>query len=148
MQAQAITATKDKTILSMGRTQNALKKKVEEVLDLKTENQLLMLEAEKDKHEIVKQGREIDEPVSVFEKTIRQLNVVIKKCKHVEMRAAQKEKEEHNVQLREKSFDEEMHFEKAEQKQKLKYKTKTEEQNINAKLPKLVITKFKGTPAD
>ena len=148
MQAQAITATKDKTILSMGRTQNALKKKVEEVFDLKTENQLLMLEAEKDKHEIVKQGREIDEPVSVFEKTIRQLNVAIKKCKHVEMRAAQKEKEEHNVQLREKSFDEEMHFEKAEQKQKLKYKTKTEEQNINAKLPKLVITKFKGTPAD
>ena len=41
-----------------------------------------------------------------------------------------------------------MHFKKAKLEQKLKYKKKTEEkkgQNINAKLPKLVITIFKGT---
>ena len=36
-QGQAITAIEDKAVLSMERIQNALKKKVEEVHDLKTE---------------------------------------------------------------------------------------------------------------
>ena len=44
-----------------------------------------------------------------------------------------------------------MRFEKAKLEQKLKYEKKIEEKkekNINAKLPKHVIAKFKGTPAD
>lgn len=36
MQGQAITAIEDKVVLSMERIQNALKKKMEEVHDLKT----------------------------------------------------------------------------------------------------------------
>ena len=150
-QGQAITAIEEKTVLSMERIQNALKKKVEEVHDLKTEIQELMFEAEKEEDEIVEQGKEIEERVSVFEKTIDQLDVTIKECKQVETQAEEKEKEKHDAQLREKRYDEEMRFEKAKLEQKLKYQKKTEEkkeQNINAKLPKLVITKFKGTPAD
>lgn len=44
-----------------------------------------------------------------------------------------------------------MRFEKAKLEQKLKYEKKIDkkrDQNINAKLPKLVITHFKDTPAD
>ena len=44
-----------------------------------------------------------------------------------------------------------MCFERAKLEQKLEFDKKTEEkkeQNINAKLPKLVSTKFKGTPTD
>jgi len=84
----------------------------------------------------------------VIEKTINQLDVKIKECKHVETQAVEKENEEHEAQLREKKFNEEMLFQKAKLEQKLKFEKKTEEkkeQNINAKLPKLVITKFKGT---
>ena len=150
-QGQAITAIEGKTVLSMERIQNALKKKVEEVHDLKTEIQELMFEAEKEEDEIVEHGKEIEERVSVFEKTIDQLDVTIKECKQVETHAEEKEKEKHDAQLREKRYDEEMRFEKAKLEQKLKYQKKTEEkkeQDINAKLPKLVITKFKGTPAD
>lgn len=150
-QAQAITTMEDKTVLSMERMQNASKKKVEEVHDLKTEIQELMFEAEKDEHEILKHGKEIEERVTVFEKTFGQLDLLIKGCKHVETQAEEKEKEEHDAQLREKRFDEEMGFEKAKLERKLKYEKKTEEkkeQNINAKLPKHVITKFKCTPAD
>ena len=43
----------------MERIQNALEEKVEEVLDLKTEVQELMFEAENKEHEIVQQGKEI-----------------------------------------------------------------------------------------
>ena len=135
----------------MARIQNTLKKKVEEVHDLKTEIQELMFEAEKEEHEIVKQSTEIGERVSVFEATIDQLDVTIKECKRVEAQTEEKEKEKHDAQLREKKYDEEMRFEKAKLEQKQKYEKKIEEkkeQNINAKLPKLVITQFKGTPAD
>ena len=44
-----------------------------------------------------------------------------------------------------------MKLEKAKLEQKLKYEKnidRQKDQNINAKLPKLVITKFKGTPTD
>ena len=150
-QGQAITAIGDKVVLSMERIQNALKKKVEEVHDLKTEIQELMFEAEKEEDEIVQQGKEIEEHVSMIEKTIDQLGAVIKECKQVETQAEEKEKEQHDAQLREKRYEEEMRFEKAKLEQKLKFEKKTEEkkeQGINAKLPKLVITKFKGTPTD
>ena len=150
-QGQAITAIGDKAVLSMERIQNALKKKVEEVHDLKTEIQELMFEAEKEEDEIVQQGKEIEERVSMIEKTIDQLGAVIKECKQVEIQAEEKEKEQHDAQLREKRYEEEMRFEKAKLERKLKFEKKTEEkkeQDINAKLPKLVITKFKGTPAD
>ena len=149
-----ITAIEDKAVLSMERIQNALKKKVEEVHDLQTEIQEPMFEAENEEHETIQQGKEIEERVSVIEKTIDQLDVAIKECKHVETQAEEKEKEEHEAQLREKKYDEEMRFEKAKLEQELKFEKKTEkteekkDQNINAKLPKLVITKFEGTPAD
>ena len=52
-QGQAITAIGNKAVISMARIQNTLKKKVEEVHDLKTEIQELMFEAEKEEHEIV-----------------------------------------------------------------------------------------------
>ena len=150
-QGQAITAFGNKAVISMARIQNTLKKKVEEVHDLKTEIQELMFEAEKEEHEIVKQSTEIEERVSVFEATIDQLDVTIKECKRVEAQTEEKEKEEHDAQLREKKYDEEMRFEKAKLEQKQKYEKKIEEkkeQNINTKLPKLVITQFKGTPTD
>ena len=44
-----------------------------------------------------------------------------------------------------------MKLEKAKLEQKRKYEKKIDgkkDRNINAKLPKLVITKFKGTPTD
>lgn len=85
-QGQAITAIGDKAVLSMERIQNALKKKVEEVHDLKTEIQELMFEAEKEEDKIVWQGKEIKERVGMIEKTIDQLDAVIRECKQVETR--------------------------------------------------------------
>lgn len=62
-----------------------------------------MFEAEKEEHKIMKQSTEIEERVSVFEATIDQLDVMIKECKSVEAQTEEKEKEEHDAQLRRKS---------------------------------------------
>jgi len=88
------------------------------------------------------------EGVGEFEKTINHLGAAIKEFQSSETQAAKKE-EEHAAQLREKKYQEEIQFEKAKLEQKLKYEKKIDkkrDQNINAKLPKLVITHFKGTP--
>ena len=69
----------------------------------------------------------------------------------IELGVAAKEEEERAEKQRKKKFDDEMKLEKAKLEQKLKYEKKIDrkkDQNINAKLPKLVITKFKGTPTD
>ena len=149
-QGQAITAIENKAVIPMERVQNTLKKKVEEVHDLKTEMQELMFEAEKEEHEIVKQSTEIREPVSVFEETTDQLDLTIKECKCITAQTEEKKRWSMTHSSGRKKY-EEMRFEKAKLEQKQKYERKIEEkkeQNINAKLPKLIITQFKGTPAD
>ena len=61
--------------------------------------------------------------------------------------AAKKKKSE--PKNKEKKFDNETKLKKAKLEQKLEKKIdEKRDQNINAKLPKLVITKFKGTPTD
>ena len=92
----------------------------------------------------------------VFEKAIDSLDVVIKEVKSAAHGAAEEEEEKEAALIREKRFEEEMRFEKAKFEQKLNLETKIEEgwkdqmkeQSINAKLPKLQITKFKGTHTD
>ena len=67
------------------------------------------------------------------------------------METTAKEEEKRAEKQRKKKFDDEMKLQKTKLEQKLKYEKKIDEkkdQNINAKLPKLVITKFKGTPKE
>ena len=69
----------------------------------------------------------------------------------IELGVAAKEEEERAEKQRKKKFDDEMKLEKAKLEQKRKYEKKIDgkkDQNINAKLSKLVITKFKGIPTD
>ena len=110
-QGQAITAIGNKAVISMARIQNTLKKKVEEVHDLKTEIQELMFEAEKEEHEIVKQSTEIEERVSVFE---------VKKY-------------DEEMRFEKAKLEQKQKYEKKIEEKK--------EQNINAKLPKLKSTR-------
>jgi len=150
-QDQTTSAIEEKNITSVERLWNTLKKKVEEVHDFKTTVQEMMFEAGSKEEEILKWSANIEEGVGEFEKTIDHLSAAIKEFQSSETQAAKKEEEERAAQLREKKYEEEMRFEKAKLEQKLKYEKKIDEkkdQNINAKLPKLVITHFKGTPAD
>ena len=70
------------------------------------------------------------------------------------MRHVKEEEELLATQIRKQRYEEEMRFEEEKLQQKLKYEKKInegqtkQEQKGNTKLPKLVITKFKGTYTD
>ena len=95
--------------------------------------------------------------VGVFEMSVNDLDVRIKELKSASLQAAKKVEAGEAADIRERKYLEEMQFEKAKLEQKLKYEMQIEEnlknlnnkeQSINAKLPKLVVTKFNGTDTD
>lgn len=99
----------------------------------------------------------LDEDVGVFETTIVDLDARVKQSKSVSLEAGKKEDEDHAAEMRVQKYEEEMHFEKEKLEQRLKCDKQIEDtrkdqnqndKSINAKLPKLVITKFKGTHTD
>ena len=93
----------------------------------------------------------------MFEMSVNDLDARIKELKSASLQAAKKVEEDQAAEIRERKYHEEMQFEKATLEQKLKYEMQIEEnaknlnnkeQSINAKLPKLVVTKFNGTNTD
>ena len=90
----------------------------------------------------------------MFEMSVNDLDA---RTKSASLQASKKVEEDHAAEIRERKYHEEMQFEKAKLEQKLKYEMQIEEnpknlnnkeQSINAKLPKLVVTKFNGTNTD
>ena len=95
--------------------------------------------------------------MGVFETTIVDLDARVKQSKSASLEAAKKEEEDHAAEIRVRKYEKEMRFEKEKLEQRLKYEKQIEDnrkdqnkndKSINAKLPKLVITTFKGTHAD
>lgn len=95
--------------------------------------------------------------MGVFETTIVDLDARVKQSKSTLLEAAKKEEEDHAAEIRVRKYEEETRFEKEKLEQRLKYKKQIEvsrkdqnknDKSINAKLPKLVITKFKGMHTD
>ena len=95
--------------------------------------------------------------MGVFETTIVDLDARVKQSKSTLLEAAKKEEEDHAAEIRVRKYEEEMRFEKEKLEQRLKCKKQIEvsrkdqnknDKSINAKLPKLVITKFKGMHTD
>ena len=150
-------------VTSLERKRKTLTSKVEEVHDLKVRTQELRIETGDKEDDILDWSVKLEECVTVFEKGISDLDEAIKELKKAELRAAKQEEESVAAQIRGQKYEEEMQYEKAKLEQRLKYEKKIEENRkdlkdqkdqgkephcISAELPKLVITKFKGTHAD
>ena len=154
---QTDTAIENGNFTAMERLRNTLAKKVEEVHDIKVSVLELRFEAGEKEDEIQLWSTKLDEDVGVFETTIVDLDARAKQSKSASLEAAKKEEEDHAAEIRERKYEEEMRFEKEKLEQRLKYEKQIEDsrkdqnkkdKSINAKLPKLVITKFKGTHTD
>ena len=85
------------------------------------------------------------------------VSLASKRARDLETQKIEEQEQKLAATLREEKFEEEMKFEKLKLEQKLNYEKQIEEGRklqskeytaISAKLPKLVITKFKGTHAD
>ena len=131
--------------------------KVEKVHDLKVKVQELRFEAGHQEDEILLWNSKLEGDVGVFEMSVNDLDARIKELKSASLQAAKKVEEDQAVEIRERKYHEEMQFEKTKLEQNLKYEMQIEEnpknlnnkeQSINAKLPKLVVTKFSGTHTD
>ena len=131
--------------------------KVEKVHDLKVKVQELRFEAGHQEDEILLWNSKLEGDVGVFEMSVNDLDARIKELKSASLQAAKKVEEDQTVEIRERKYHEEMQFEKTKLEQNLKYEMQMEEnpknlnnkeQSINAKLPKLVVTKFSGTHTD
>ncbi len=92
-----------------------------------------------------------------FEKNVQELQEAIKCVNQAEIQHTKLEEQKFACQLREQQMEQEMKFEQAKLEQKLKMEKKAQlestkkhesESSIHTKLPKLVITKFKGVPTD
>ena len=91
----------------------------------------------------------------MYEGTVSDLNRALKDLQKAETERARREEEEFASELRQRKFEQEMKFEEAKLQQKLDYdkkepksSEKPEKEPKLHKLPKLVITKFKGVQAD
>ena len=130
---------------------------MEKVHDLKVKVQELRFEAGHQEDEILLWNSKLEGDVGVFEMSVNDLDARIKELKSASLQAAKKVEEDQAVEIRERKYHEEMQFEKTKLEQNLKYEMQMEEnpknlnnkeQSINAKLPKLVVTKFSGTHTD
>ena len=153
--SQTDTTIENGNLTSMERLRSTLAKKVEEVHEVRVQE--LRFEAGNNEHEIQLSSTKLEEDVGVFEMAIVDLDAKVKEFKSASLQAGEKEEEKHGAEIRERKYEEEMRFEREKLEQRLKYAKQIEEsrkdqtkkdKSINAKLPKLVITKFKGTHTD
>lgn len=154
--SQTDSAIENGNFTAIERLRNTLAKKVEEVHDIKVSVLELRFEAGEKEDEIQLWSTKLDEDMGVFETTIVDLDARVKQSKSASLEAAKKE-EDHAAEIRGRKYEEEMRFEKEKLEQRLKYEKQIEDsrkdqnkndKSINAKLPKLVITKFNGTHTD
>lgn len=155
--SQTNTTKENGNFTAMERLRNTLAKKVEEVHDIKVRVLELRFEAGNSEEEIKLWSTKLKEDVRVFETAINDIDARVKESKSASLQAAKKGEEDHAAEIRKQKYEEEMRFEKEKLEQRLKYERQIEEnrkdqskkdKSINAKLPKLVITKFKGTHTD
>ena len=135
---------------AMERHLNTIQTKLGEVQDLKVNIQEMKFEEGANEDEIRKWTSEIDEILTNFVSIESELREMVKEIKRVETEKEQREKEQrrHNI---EKEFEKERFEQKYNHEKKLEElheKISSKQPESKVKLPKLEITKFKGTHMD
>jgi chromosome segregation ATPase len=137
---------------TMERKLKTLNNKLQEVHDLEVQAQEAKIEKDENPNEIRKWSAEIEGEVAKFEQSVQELQEAIKRANQTEIEQTKMQEEEFATKLREQQFEQEMKFEQAKlqlEKSQLESSKKQEnEAKAHTKLPKLVITKFKGVAAD
>ena len=127
--------------------------KLDEIQDIKTAVQELKLEAGEHPDKVRKWRADLEVEIVKFQPYIERLSSALHDFKKRE----QHEKEEELIQAKQRQFEMEIELEKLKFKQRLELEAKLEEvrgkpeatqKQISVKLPKLEITKFRGTHMD
>lgn len=146
----------DKHVPTMERRVKTLQDKINEVHELKTKVQEARIGKGDDIHDIREWSNKIDGGIRKYEASVLELSTVIKDLQKAESEQAKREEEDLAAKLRHQKFEEEMKFEEAKLQKKLNFEKKAldgskkleKETKLHTKLPKLVITRFKGIQTD
>jgi chromosome segregation ATPase len=135
---------------------SVLNNKLQEVHDLEVQAQEAKIENDENPNEIRKWSAEIEDEVAKSEQSVQELQEAIKRANQTEIEQTKMQEQEFATKLREQQFEQEMKFKQAKLQQKLQFeksqlessKKQENEAKAHTKLPKLVITKFKGVATD
>lgn len=141
---------------TMERKRKTLRSKLDEVHELEVQVQESKIGQGEDRDAIREWTAKIEDKVTVYEHSILKLDEAIGELNQTEIKRQKQEEQKLATQLRQVQFEQEMQFEEAKLEQKLRYEKKAQESlkkqeketKNNTKLPKLVISKFNGTPTD
>ena len=141
---------------TMERKRKTLRSKLDEVHELEVQVQESKIGQGEDRDAIREWTAKIEDKVTVYEHSILKLDEAIGELNQTEIKRQKQEEQKLATQLRQVQFEQEMQYEEAKLEQKLRYEKKAQESlkkqeketKNNTKLPKLVISKFNGTPTD
>lgn len=130
------------------RQKKTLEGKLDEIHEIKVRVQEQMIESEKSLEEVQQWADKVEKDIQPFEESITEIDQTLKALKETEKHEEEKVARE----IREKKFEEEIQFEKRKLEEKFKFEKKFVEGKGNyettAKLPRLIISTFNGTPTD
>ena len=149
-------ALEKRHVPTMERKLKTLQEKIDEIQDLETKIQEAKIEKGENIQDIKEWSSKIESDISKYEASVLELNSVIRDIQKTESERVKQEEEDLASKIRHQKFQEEMKFEEAKLQQKLSFektslegsKNEEKESKLYTKLPKLVITKFKGVQTD
>ena len=140
---------------SLERHEKVFGELIENIHEQKVQVQVARIEG--DNADEVKQWTlQMEEKIAGFEELMAELQTEVKDLQKKTVQEARKEEEQRDEDKRKRHYEEEMKLEEEKMRMKHEFEKNVEEakskslkeSKSNAKLPKLVITKFQGTPLD
>ena len=149
-------ALDSQNVTSAERQKNTIRKVADEIYELRVSVQESRIEKGDDDGEIKTWTESIDNELGTWDNEITNASKTINTWKEQEDEQAKLHKEEIEAKARQELFKEQLEFDQAKMKQRMEHELKMDktrkenekQRQTNAKLPKLVITKFNGTPLD
>ena len=149
-------ALDSQNVTSAERQKNTIREVADEIYELRVSVQESCIEKGDDDEEIKTWTDSIDNELGTWDNEITNASKTINTWKEQEDEQAKLHKEEIEAKARQDLFKEQLEFDQEKMKQRMEHELKMDkirkenkkQRQTNAKLPKLVITKFNGAPLD
>ena len=147
---------KKNELKSLERHEKVFGEQIENIHEQKVQVQVARIEEGDNADEVKQWTLQMEEKIAGFEELMAELQTAVKDLQKKTVQEARKEEEQREEDKRKRHYEEEMKLEEEKMRMKHEFEKNVEEakskslkeSKTNAKLPKLVITKFQGTPLD
>ncbi|XP_028408199.1 uncharacterized protein LOC114530777 [Dendronephthya gigantea] len=149
-------AIENRNVASIERQRNTMRKAADEIYELKVQVQEIRIQKDDNEDEIQSWTKNIEQELESWDNEIAGILETTQEWKREDNKKAKSREQEIAAKERHDLFKEQLEYDKAKLEQQTQHEMKMEKlrneqgklQGKNAKLPKLIITKFNGTPVD